>query len=113
MRSMHRRRYFNGMLCCIIALSITISKLQAQDLPKELYVAANIPDSLKENANSVVRYSDITQTIKGAGKLTVKHHTIVTILNEKGDREAIMSMSYNKKFDTYSGIEMHVYDEKG
>jgi len=108
-----RKRYFNCLLCFIIASLTTVSKSQAQDLPKELYVAANIPDSLKENANSVVRYSDITQTVKGPGKLTVKHHSIVTILNEKGDREAIMEMQYNKKYDTYSSIEMRVYDEKG
>ncbi|WP_170227754.1 DUF3857 domain-containing protein [Mucilaginibacter frigoritolerans] len=107
------KRYYNCVLCFIIALLTTVSKSQAQDLPKELYVAANIPDSLKENANSVVRYSDITQNVKGPGKLIVKHHTIVTILNEKGDHEATMAMQYNKKYDTYSGIEMHVYDEKG
>jgi len=101
------------MLCFTIVLLTAVLKSKAQDLPKELYIAANIPDSLKENANSVIRYSDITKTVKGPDRVTVKYHTIVTILNEKGDHEAIMEMQYNKKYDTYSGIEMHVYNEKG
>ncbi|WP_259071597.1 DUF3857 domain-containing protein [Mucilaginibacter sp. X4EP1] len=107
------KRYFNGALYFIIALLSVVLKSQAQELPKELYIAANIPDSLKENANSVIRYSDITETVKSPDRITIKYHTIVTILNEKGDREAIMEMHYNKKYDTYSGIEMHVYNEKG
>ena len=86
---------------------------QEKEISKDLYVASGIPDSLKEDANSVVRYSSIIQNVKGPGKLTVKHHTIVTILNEKGDRDAEMKMGYNRKYDTYNSIEMRVYDEKG
>jgi hypothetical protein len=107
------KRYFNYVLCFIIASITAVLKLQAQDLPKELYVATNIPDSLKENANSVVRYSDIAKTVNGPDRVTVKYHTIVTILNEKGDHAATMAMEYNKKYDSYSGIEMHVYNDKG
>ncbi len=107
------KKYFNGLLCFIIALLSVVFKSQAQDLPKELYIAANIPDSLKENANSVVRYSDITQTVKGPGDIVVKYHTLVTILNEKGDREAMMDLPYNKKFNSLSSIEMRVFNEKG
>jgi hypothetical protein len=82
-------------------------------IPKSLYIASTIPDSLKENANSVVRYSDYAMTVKGRSKINIKQHSIVTILNEKADGEAIMQLFYNKKYDNYSSIEMRVYNEKG
>ncbi|MGZ3753426.1 MAG: hypothetical protein ACXVAU_19230, partial [Mucilaginibacter sp.] len=62
-----------------------------QAITKELYTAASIPDSLKgEDAGSVVRYSMDDWDVKGPGKVTVKHHSIITILNEKGDRQAVI-----------------------
>jgi len=85
----------------------------AQDLPKQLYLASTIPDSLKEDANSVVRYSDIIKTVKSPGRENVKYHTLVTILNEKGDGEAVLRLDYNKKFYNVSGIEMRVFDANG
>ncbi|MGZ3944027.1 MAG: DUF3857 domain-containing protein [Mucilaginibacter sp.] len=85
-----------------------------QAITKELYTAASIPDSLKgEDAGSVVRYSMDDWDVKGPGKVTVKHHSIITILNEKGDRQAVIGYGYNKKYDNYSFIDIHVYDESG
>ena len=86
---------------------------QENELPKEVFIANNIPDSLKENANSVIRYSNVSFNIKGPGIARVKWHNIVTILNEKGDREAVLEMGYNRKFDTYSSIVMRAYDANG
>lgn len=100
---------FFTMLICVGGFS----RANSQDLPKDLYVASNIPDSLKEDANSVIRYSSDEYNIKGPGKLYIKHHSLITILNEKGDRAAIITYSYNKKFDTYSYVDIHVYDETG
>jgi len=85
----------------------------AQEIPAELYKASTIPDSLKDNANSVIRYSENKVLIKGPDKIIIKRHKIVTILNEKADREAIMEMGYNRKYDEYSSIEMRVYNETG
>ena len=107
------RKLLNYFLIAIVFGFIHKGYSQDKEIPKELYIAATIPDSLKEDANSVIRYSDINQTVKNPGKVLVKHHTLVTILNEKGDREAEMVMNYNRKYDTYSSIEMRVYDEKG
>ncbi|MDF2434412.1 MAG: hypothetical protein JWP44_4043 [Mucilaginibacter sp.] len=103
------------LLFIIAALSIIVNKSYSQDkeIPKDLYIAATIPDSLKEDANSVVRYLGIEVDVKGPGKKTVKFHSMVTVLNEKGDDEAIMKLGYNRKFNSVSGIEMRVYNEKG
>jgi hypothetical protein len=108
-------KYLISCLSIICGLFAIVPKTYGQDknIPKELYIASTIPDSLKEDANSVVRYFETVVNVKGPGKKTVKRHSIVTILNEKGDDEAILGFGYNKKYDSYGSIEMCVYDQKG
>jgi hypothetical protein len=101
---------FATALCCFIKEK---GYSQEKDIPQEFYTVTNIPDSLKEDANSVVRYSSDEVTVKGPGKAVIKHHSLVTILNEKGDKEATIVYSYNRKFDSYSFIDIHVYDANG
>ncbi|MGZ3764148.1 MAG: DUF3857 domain-containing transglutaminase family protein [Mucilaginibacter sp.] len=107
----------NLKYCLILLVAGLFSSLKAhsqdKDFVSELYSAKGIPDSLKEDANSIIRYSSDEVRIKGPGKAVIKHHSLVTILNEKGDKEAIIVYSYNKKFDSYSFIDIHVYDENG
>jgi hypothetical protein len=109
------RKYLIYLFCISAVFCTTIFKGYSQDsdIPKDLYIAASIPDSLKENANSVIRYSSEEDIVRGPGKSTNKIHLIVTVLNEKADREAIMELFYNKKYDSYSDIIMRVYDDKG
>lgn len=111
---MHKR-FLNRLLCIVAVFCIAAAKTygQEKEIPKELYIATNIPDSLKTDANSVVRYSIEDDVIKGPGKRISKIHSLVTILNEKGDDEAVLKLYYNKKYDTYSDIVIHVYDAKG
>ncbi|MGZ3812223.1 MAG: DUF3857 domain-containing transglutaminase family protein [Mucilaginibacter sp.] len=107
----------NLKYCLILLVAGLFSSLKAhsqdKDFVSELYSVKGIPDSLKEDANSIIRYSSDEVRIKGPGKAVIKHHSLVTILNEKGDKEAIIVYSYNKKFDSYSFIDIHVYDENG
>ncbi|GAC1303574.1 MAG: hypothetical protein NVSMB24_09780 [Mucilaginibacter sp.] len=86
---------------------------QDKEVPKEFYIASTIPDSLKENANAVVRFSEDIITVNAPGKETIKHHSIITVLNEKGDYKARMVMGYNRKYDSYSNIEMRVFAGDG
>src|ERR1700749_4983106 len=86
---------------------------QDKDLPKDIYLASGIPDSLKVDANSVVRYSSDEVTIKGPGQAVIKHHKIITILNEKADDEAIVELFYNRKYDTFSSIAIQAYNADG
>jgi hypothetical protein len=111
---MHKK-YLPCLLLTSVLILIAVAKAfsQEREIPKELYTASGIPDSLKENANSVVRYDETNVTVKGPGKVTIKHHSIVTILNEKGDKEGVLLLNYNKKYDVFSDIGMRVYDEKG
>jgi len=86
---------------------------QEVEIPKDLYSSAGIPDSLKENANSVLRYSMVENNVKGPGKQEIKVHQLVTILNEKADGLAGIALPYNKKFSNISSFEMRVYDADG
>jgi len=86
---------------------------QDKDVPKELYAASGIPDSMKENANSVLRYSMIENEVKSPGKQELKVHYIVTVLNEKANSAAGIALNYNKKFSSISLFEMKIYDADG
>jgi hypothetical protein len=108
-----RNKYLNYLLIISTALLGLVTKVYSQDIPKELYIASTIPDSLREGANSVVRFSEIGQNVKGPGKVIITVHTLVTALNEKAADEAIMRLNYNKKFYTVSNIEMRIFDDKG
>jgi hypothetical protein len=95
-------------VCCFVC-----TKAYCQDIPKELFVAAGISDSLKVDANSVIRYNMETYDVQGPGKSVYKSHSIVTVLNEKGNHEAEISLPYNKKFSTIGSFEMKIYDAEG
>ena len=109
------KKYLSCLLLVIGAFFIAPAKTYCQDsdIPKEVYTAAGIPDSLKENANSVIRYSNDEITIKGPGEAVIKHRKITTILNEKADREAIIELFYNRKYDTYSSLIIQVFNADG
>ena len=75
-----------GLLVFFTAMLFALSlKTYGQNnvIAKELYIAANIPDSLKEDANSVVRFSETDIVVKGPGKKMLKEHDIITVLNER------------------------------
>jgi hypothetical protein len=103
-----------GFILCV-ALSCWSGRVYSQnkDIPKELYIATGIPDTLKDGANSVVRYWVSDLTIKAPGKASLKSHSLITVLNEKADNEAIIMFSYNRKYDTYSRVDLNVYDKEG
>ncbi len=108
------KRYLSCLLFSLAVLAgVTKVYSQEKDIPKELYKAAGIPDSLKEDANAVIRYSIENHEVRGPGKEIIKFHRIVTILNEKADEEAEMVLHYNKKYDSFSAIEMRVYNANG
>jgi hypothetical protein len=97
----------------ILLFAATEANAQDEKIDPALYSASGIPDSLKENANSVVRYDRTDVVVKGPGKVVIRKHSIVTVLNEKGDKEAVMVLEYSKRYDTFSDIEMRVYNDKG
>lgn len=71
-----------------------------------------IPDSLKQNANAVVRLEETNIVISSQREMNVKRKRIITILNEKG-LEAINAVENYDKKKRIKNIEATVYDASG
>lgn len=91
----------------INVLFIFLNKLNAQP-----FNVALIPDSLKENADAVVRLDETNVTIANLHKLVVKSKVAITILNENGDKFANY-FGYYDKFRNITDIYGVLYDANG
>jgi hypothetical protein len=110
---MMQREFFKPVLLVVLMLLWGHAYSQDKNIPKELYQASTIPDSLKEEANAVVRHSSVEFVVKAPGRATSRHHSIITILNEKADEEAAWALFYDRKFNSVGSAEMLVYDANG
>ncbi|OMQ12785.1 DUF3857 domain-containing protein [[Flexibacter] sp. ATCC 35103] len=88
-------------------LFINISSAQ-----KNEYAVTAIADSLKENANAVVRLDEIDITIQSQRNMNTKTHRVVTVLNEKGF-DATRAYEFYDKSTSVKSIEAIVYDAFG
>lgn len=79
---------------------------------KSEYSSAAIADSLKENANAVVRFDQIDIAILSQRTMNAKNRRVVTVLNEKG-LSAIQAHEYYDKSTSVRSIEAVVYDAFG
>ena len=98
--------YFN--IKCLVLFLFT-SFLFAQ---KSEYSTQFITDSLKENANAVVRLNQIDIVIASQRSMNLKNTRIVTVFNEKG-LQAIGAIAGYDKRSSVSNIEATVYDAFG
>ena len=95
------------LFCLLMVIGIQISSAQNTN-----YSALLIPDSLKINANAVVRYKLLDVTIKASNKLTIHHKSVVTVLNELGKRYANLTQWYDK--DTkINKLSVKIYNASG
>jgi hypothetical protein len=104
--------------CAIIAAAVLLLSYvnvfsQDKNLPKELYAATTIPDSLKQDAHSVIRYSLDDVKVSGPGRVQSKTHEIITILDDKGDDAATLFLYYDKKYSSINSAQMLVYNAEG
>jgi Domain of Unknown Function with PDB structure (DUF3857) len=77
-----------------------------------IYSAFTIPDSLKKNADVVVREEYIKFTIKDINSAKFEAHDVYTILNEQG-KWLLNFQEYSDKFDYLDDAEIKVYDAFG
>lgn len=77
-------------------LSVMLLFICASFGQKFNYAALLIPDSLKQNANAVVRLDKIDVDIISQKSMTVKSIKVMTVLNELGLRNLDLSESYDK-----------------
>ena len=76
------------------------------------YAVNLIPDSLKENANAVLRKEELFVEIKDIDKAVVHHKYAITILNETGNHYATYGNMYDKLV-SLSDIDGVLYDAAG
>jgi len=76
------------------------------------YSTLLIPDSLKQNANAIVRLDQIDITINSQRSISINQKRIVTVLNEKGLIAIDAIENYDKK-KSIKHIEATVYDGMG
>jgi hypothetical protein len=76
------------------------------------YATFNIPDSLKQNANAVVRLSQLIINISSQKSMTLKSLQVTTVLNELGLRSLSLVENYDKN-RRINKIEATVYDAFG
>ncbi|PZO29945.1 MAG: DUF3857 domain-containing protein [Flavobacteriaceae bacterium] len=76
------------------------------------YSILTIPDSLKQNANAVLRNSEMNISIPTQNTMTIKSKVITTVLNEYGLKNLDLSENYDKNRKIVK-IEAIVYDSFG
>ena len=79
---------------------------------KTEYNFLSIADSLKENANAVIRLNQIDIHISSQRNMNIITKRVVTVLNEKG-LDAIDAVESYDKRTTIKNIEAAVYDASG
>ncbi|OIV43357.1 DUF3857 domain-containing protein [Flavobacterium johnsoniae] len=79
---------------------------------KSEYSILTIADSLKENANAVVRLDQTDIVITSQRSMNIKTQRVVTVLNEKGNKTVGAVESYTKR-KSVKNIEAVVYDAFG
>jgi hypothetical protein len=95
-------------LTLIFATSLVSIFVKAQK-----YAAFAIPDSLKENADMVIRLEEQSYEIKSTGKAISHERHVYTILNEKGERYGTYRTHYNSKSVFINSVNAYMYDASG
>lgn len=108
---MHRKK---SIVLFAIFLFLFCFGASAQDeLPKDIYSASAIPDSLKSGAHAVVRYLRENYVIKAEGKIKNSMRRVITLLDNKADDEATIVLHYQRKFNSIDRIEINCYNADG
>ena len=76
------------------------------------YATILIPDTLKQNANAVIRLSQLEVTISSQKAMTLKSKKVTTVLNEYGLNNLDLTEYYDKN-KSINKIEATVYDSFG
>jgi hypothetical protein len=76
------------------------------------YVISEIPDSLKKNANAVVRADSFVIEVMKPGRVKYYKKEVITILNEKGSEFSSYYTNYNK-FEDIKNLYAVLYDANG
>ncbi len=88
---------------------VTALMLLAQD---NKFASSSIADSLRNNANAVIREEFAEYTYLSSRKNTGKYRRVVTVLNKNGDKYATVVIPYDQ-FREVTNIRGNLYDADG
>ncbi|MFY8008364.1 MAG: DUF3857 domain-containing protein [Flavobacterium sp.] len=98
------KSFFLSLFFLSLSLVVHAQKLE--------YASLTIPDSLKQNANAVVRLHEVSINIPSQNEMTIKTKVVTTVLNELGLNSLDMSEYYDKSQKILK-IEVVVFDAFG
>lgn len=93
----------------ILLFLVAVSSVWAGD---PVYPAGTIPDSLKQNAHLVKRIDEMTVKINDLSDVRLITHTVTTVLDEAGVKEAGFGVRYDKLVEIRS-VSGALYDSNG
>lgn len=99
-------KYLLIIISCCFMLQLYGKKKEA------FYPFTDVPEELKVNANSVTRLESLKLNIISENKAVYSVRSIITVLNENGDDDAILYISYDSNRKP-SIIEANFYDGAG
>lgn len=88
------------------------TKLYSQDIGLSKYTSAGINDSLKSEADVVMRLDEATLEVNSPSRYTFKQHQIVTILNKQGASRLYHAFGFDK-FHKVEDVEIRIFNELG
>lgn len=95
---------FFSLIFLFLSFVVSAQKLE--------YASLTIPDSLKQNANAVVRLHEVSINIPSQNEMKVKTRVVTTVLNELGLNSLDLS-EYHDKNRKITKIEAIVFDGFG
>lgn len=76
------------------------------------YNVSKIPEELKKNANSIVRFENYSIEIKSQREMVINHEIAITIFNKLADNFANITVHYDNK-RSVSGVKAYIFDANG
>ncbi|NJN78682.1 MAG: DUF3857 and transglutaminase domain-containing protein [Saprospiraceae bacterium] len=76
------------------------------------YAASAIPEALKKDAHSIIRYEKTTFEVSSINKGIIRYKGIITILDKKSPYSDVV-VFYDKSFDRAELFNIKIYDAKG
>ena len=91
---------------------VFVGNINSQQSELLTYSAFTIPDSLKKDANAIVRLDEGVLDVVSNSRYTLNVHQVVTILNPEGAYHLKHSFGFDK-FYKIENVEVKVYNELG
>ncbi|NOY49525.1 MAG: DUF3857 domain-containing protein [Chlorobi bacterium] len=96
----------------VILAIIVILLIPSVDFAQANYRVSIIPDSIKENAGSVIRLREVVFDINSRSHAVLKEKKVISILHESHRSNSYFQETYDE-FTKISGIKIVIYDKDG